>query len=794
MAWRTLLKNKASSFINIFGLAIGIASFLWIFIFVSDELSYDRYWKDYQQIFRINQILTVPGKSDPFSLTSLVLGPALDKELQGHECITRVLGVGPQSVWVNGQSHRVDEHFFVDSNVFQIFDFPFVEGDPKTALSKPNTIVISKEYGQLLFGDENPMGKTLKYARLSYTITGIIEDSRISSHFKPKGLLTLQSINSGILSESEDDWFRLTTTTYIKLKPYETKDAYQLKLKVWKNRIIQPWIQKFGLKERVDFELLNIADIHFDTFYIYDSTPKSNKQYIYIFSFVAVFLLITGCFNYMNLATAHASNRAKEVGIRKVVGADRKQIIFQFLCESLLTAFFSLLLALMLVELLSPGYESLTGKHYEGLASIVNLPFLAVALLCVTVIGLIGGSYPAFYLSRFQPVDVLKSKTNPAMSFSVARLRKVLVVIQFSLAIALVSSTLVVWQQFWFMNQKNLGFDKENVAIISLPAGDTAILRQIPAIQTRLDQMPLIKNHTIANNIPAFSYSRILFYIGDSSAHRKEYPLNVTFCSYDFPKVLGMEMAQGRFYSTNIPNDTSGCFVVNEACVRLFGWKNPIGQRLENGFGEGKVIGVIKDYHYESVHNPIEPMVIMLSPKVGGMLVLKLNPGSRERNYQELAKLYNELFPGHPFRLTYLSDKLAELYGKEKTMIAVLGYFSILTILISCMGLFGLSYFISRQRTKEIGIRRVMGASLWQISMVFTKDFILLVSLSILIAIPNAWIAMHYWLKGFAFRIELTPLPFFLASLVAMVLAALTVTLVTARAANQSPVEALKHE
>lgn len=793
MAWRSLLKNKTSSFINIFGLAIGIASFLWIFIFVSEELSYDKCWKDYERIYRVNQIITVPAKSDPFSVTSIIFGPAINKAIQGHEEVTRVLAVGPQSVWVNGQSHRVDGHYFVDSNLFKVFDFPFLEGDPGTALLKPNTIVISKEYAQLLFGDESALGKTLKYARLSYTITGVFDDSHLISHFKPKGLLTWQSINPDILSESQDDWFRLSTTTYVKLKQGETKQAYQAKISIWKEQVILPWINKYKLKDRVDFELLNVADIHFDTFYIYDSTPKSSKEYIYIFSFVAIFLLLTACFNYMNLTTAHASNRAKEVGIRKVVGADRRQIVFQFLCESLLTACFSLFVALMLVELLSPGYEMLTGNKYEGIVSILNWPFVIASVIVITLIGLVGGSYPAFYLSAFRPVDVLKSKTNHAMTFSVARLRKVLVIIQFALAIGLVSSTLVVWDQFWFMNQKNLGFNKDQVAILNFPAGDKALALQMPSIQRQLSQLSYIKSFSIASNLPAFSFSRILFYVGDS-IHRKEYPMNVTFCSYNFPKVLEMEMVKGRFYSPDIPEDTLGCFVVNEACVKLFGWKNPIGQVLENGFGKGRVIGVIKDYHYESVHKPIEPMVLMLSPQVGAFLLIKLQSDNRQQNYQKLSKLYQQLFPGHPFRMTYLSDKLYELYGKEKTMIAILGYFSILTILISCMGLFGLSYFIGKQRTKEIGIRRVMGANWWQISLVFSKDFVILVSISIVISIPITWLVMDYWLSGFAYHIKLSLLPFLGASVVGMLLAILTVSLVTANTAKQSPVEALKHE
>ena len=793
MAWRTLLKNKASSFINIFGLAIGIASFLWIFIFVSEELSYDKCWKDYERIYRVNQIITVPAKSDPFSVTSVIFGPAIDIALQGHEEVARVLAVGPQSVWANGQSHRVDGHYFVDSNLFKIFDFPFLEGDPKTALLLPNTIVISKEYAQLLFGNENALGKTLKYARLSYTITGVIDDNHLISHFKPKGLLTMQSLNPDILRESQDDWFRLSTTTYVKLNQGETKQSYEAKISQWKNKVIVPWIEKYKLKDRVDFELINVADIHFDSFYIYDSTPKSSKEYIYIFSFVAIFLLLTGCFNYMNLTTAHASNRAKEVGIRKVVGADRKQIVFQFLCESLFTAFFSLLVALMLVELLSPGYEMLTGNKYEGLSSILHWPLILASLVTIVIIGLVGGSYPAFYLSTFSPIDVLKSKTNHVMAFSVARLRKILVVIQFALAIGLVSSTLVVWEQFWFMNQKDLGFNKEKVAILNFPAGDKALAQQMPAIQKHLAQLSFIKEFSIASNLPAFSYSRILFYVGDS-VNRKEYPMNVTFCSYNFPKVLEMEMVKGRFYSPSIPSDTMGCFVVNEACVKLFGWKNPIGQILENGFGKGKVIGVIKDYHYESVHKPIEPMVLMLSPQVGAFLLLKLDNDNRKQNYRQLASLYQELFPGHPFRMTYLSDKLAELYGKERTMIAILGYFSILTILISCMGLFGLSYFIGKQRTKEIGIRRVMGATWWQISLVFSKDFVILVGISILISLPITWLIMDYWLSGFAYSIQLSLLPFLGASLVGMVLAIFTVSLVTAHTAQQSPVEALKHE
>ncbi|MDX5348843.1 MAG: FtsX-like permease family protein, partial [Hymenobacteraceae bacterium] len=566
---------------------------------------------------------------------------------------------------------------------------------------------------------------------------------------------------------------------------------YTDKLQAFSDKVVEPQLRDQKLNATMDFHLQPIRDIHLSNDFMYEWSPSGNKKYVYIFGFVALFILLIASINYMNLATARSSKRAKEVGLRKVIGAYKSQLIRQFIGESVLITLLAVVLALVLVELLLPTFNSLTDKNFSTIY-LLNGQFLLALLAMVVLVGVLAGSYPAFFLSGFKPVEVLKSDKSPRGSS--AWLRKGLVVTQFTLSLIMIIGTIVVFRQMQFLKKTDLGFNKEQMVVVDIPSGDSTLVNSLPNIKNELLQNPKITKVATTANIPGEEVGRLLFRMG-KDGQRDEKAMSVMFVDPDFTDVMDMEFAIGRGFSKDMATDQTKALVVNEATVKWMGWKNPIGQKMTYGKDtEGTIVGVVKDFHYKSLHSEIEPLVLIPVPKNSGYLLARVAPGDVQSTIGFIEEKWSKFDPNHPMEYFFLDEKFDEQYRAEEKMLAVFGYFAALTILIACLGLFGLASYTAEQRTKEIGIRKVLGSSVSEIVLLLSKDFAVLVVVAIVLASPIAWYGMNKWLQDFAYRTPLSIWIFALAGAAALIIAMLTVSSQAAKAAMLNPIKTLRSE
>ncbi|MDX5397745.1 MAG: FtsX-like permease family protein, partial [Hymenobacteraceae bacterium] len=587
--------------------------------------------------------------------------------------------------------------------------------------------------------------------------------------------------------------FRVSQYTYLLLQKPEQVKTFQSKLDDFYERNIKTWVAENAPGQDIRFSLQPLESIHFDTDFGYDISPAGNKQYVYIFSFVAVFVLLIACINYMNLSTARSSKRAKEVGMRKVIGAYRSQIIRQFIGESVFMTLIAVVLALALVELSLPFFNELTGKSFNS-KYLLQPEFLLALLAILVFVGLVAGSYPAFVLSAFKPVDVLKSDKSPRGSSAV--LRKSLVVLQFTISLVMIIGTLVVLLQMNFLKNKDLGFEKEQVLVIDIPGGDTTLVNKLSTIKHEFLQHPNIEKVATSAHIPGEKTGRVIFGVYQKN---KEIPVafNTMWVDYDFMDLMGIELKEGRNFSKETPTDVTQAFIVNEAGAKLLEQNKALGTRMTLGVGpgyDGKVVGVAKDFHYKSLHSEVEPLVLLPTDKSQGYLLARVQAENLPQTISFIEEKWSKFDPKHPMEYFFLDEKFDEQYRAEEKMLAVFGYFAALTIFIACLGLFGLASFTAEQRTKEIGIRKVLGSSVSGIVLLLSKDFAVLVLVAIVLASPVAWYGMHKWLQDFAYRTDISIWIFVFAGLIALLIAMLTVSSQAAKAALRNPVNALRAE
>jgi putative ABC transport system permease protein len=667
-----------------------------------------------------------------------------------------------------------------------------VKGNPETALRDPKSIVLTEALAEKYFGSaENAMNKMLKFSKNTHKVTGVIQDPK-HSHIQVNALLSINSFDKQVKQALSSDWFRVSTTTYVLLRNANQQQDFSKKLDAFYLKRIAPWIKENKITASVKYHLIPLRDIHFNTDFTYDISPAGNLKYVYIFGFVAVFILLIACINYMNLATARSAKRAKEVGLRKVIGAHRSQLVKQFVGESVFITFLSILVALALVELLLPYFNSLTEKEFS-LAYFSNPAILLALVVIVLFVGLAGGSYPAFFLSAFKPVDVLKSDNSPRGSN--ALLRKVLVVTQFTISLIMIIGTVVVFSQMTYLKNTNLGFNKEQVFVIDVPNGDTTLVNKLNTIKHEFLKNPDIKKVSNSAHIPGEQMGRLLFLTEGEAGKKEEKTLSSMFIDYDFLDLMEIKLATGRNFEKNRRSDDTAAFIINETAAKFLGWKDPIGKSLEMGLGyNGKVIGVAKDFHFTTLHNKIEPLAMMLAPKTQGFLLLRVSSDNLPATISFIEQKWKAFDPRHPMEYFFLDENFNQQYRAEEKMLTVFGYFAGLTILIACLGLFGLASFTAEQRTKEIGIRKVLGSSVSEIMLLLSKDFALLVVFAIVFASPLAWYGMHHWLQDFAYRTEIKWWFFVLAGFSALVIAMLTVSFQAAKAANLNPIKALRSE
>ena len=800
IAWRNLTNNKVYSALNIGGLAVGMACCLLITIYVTDELSFDRYHQKGDRIYRANLGVKFGGTEQLVATTSDMLGPTLKNDYPQVENYVRLYDAGPYLVKKVGTVNAIREEkiLFADSTLFDVFTLPLVAGDPKTALSKPNAIVISEMAAQRHFAGQNPMGQMLTLDnKKTYEITGIMNDMPQNSHFRAEFFVSMRSLNYDWNSTLSNNFH-----SYILLRP----DTNPADFNVYFNQIVQKYISPVLQKtvgSTIDeltksgsyyrYSMIPLADIHLKAKEAQGLGINGDIQYVYIFTIVALFVLLIACINFMNLSTARSAKRAGEVGVRKVLGSVRYQLMVQFFAECVLLSFFALILALGLVGILLPFFNDIAGKSLL-FSNLFNSNFALFILVLPLLVGLLAGSYPAVFLSSFEPVQVLKGR----MTLKGRQLRNVLVVFQFATSIVLIVGTVIVYRQISFIQQKNIGYNKNQVLIIN---DAYALDKQAVAFKEDVLKLKGIENGTLSGYLPTPSNrnNTVMFPEGQID-QTKGVSIAQWDIDFDYISTLGMNIVQGRDFSKDYGTDSTGV-LLNETAVKLFGFKDPLNNRIVLMGDEGtqqsksyRVVGVVKDFHFESLKTNIGALCMMLKSSRGNVSFRLDTRADLKSTISQIEGLWNKMAPGQPFSYNFMDQSFNNVYKAEQRIGRLALAFAFFTILVACLGLFGLATFIAEQRTKEIGVRKVLGASVSSIVTLLSKDFLKLVVISIVIASPIAWWAMHRWLQDFAYKIDIEWWVFALAGLLAVGIALLTVSFQSIKAALMNPVKSLRSE
>ncbi|MCF0073345.1 ABC transporter permease [Dyadobacter sp. CY261] len=798
IAFRSLWNKKVFASINIFGLAIGLATCMLILLFVQHELSYDRYNVNADRIFRVTMHGRIGGNEIGIAGASAPVGPALMRDYPGMEAYTRLDGNGTYLVKNGEKRFTEDRVVFVDSNFFDFFSIPLLKGNSKTMLTEPKTIVITESTALKYFGREDPIGKSLTMGDQGlFRVTGVCQDVPSNSHFHFDFFGSIKSTEVG------KKWLSSGAHTYVLLRKGYPVEKLTMQIPQLVKKYIGPEIQEFlGMTydeylrkgDSFGFRFQPLTDIHLQSNLENELEANGNVKYIYIFTAIAAFILLIACINFMNLSTAGSAGRAKEVGVRKVMGSVRQQLMAQFLIESILLTILALVVAFGLVVLLLPGFNDLAGKQF-GLKSILSARMVAYAFAGCLMVGLLAGSYPAFFLSAFKPVAVLKGSIQAGIKSG--WLRNTLVTIQFVVSIGMIIGTMVVYQQLHFIQNKKVGFDKDQVLILH----DTHLLGdKAKAFKDQLIALSAVSSVTLAGYMPAGVSNASTDGFLPENADNKITPYRFTTYQVDedYLSTLGIGLTAGRNFSKNFGAD-SGSVLINEAAAKQFGWKNPIGKRVQtvgNGSPESKrfytVVGVTKNFHFRSMHERIAPLVMFY----GGDL-FQIAVRIKTNDIPGLLKVLEKTWKANsdnPFTYSFLDERFNKMYESEMRIGKLFGIFASLAVVIACLGLFGLAAFTTIRRTKEIGVRKVLGASVLSIVSLLSKDFVKLVAIAILIASPLAWYGMDQWLSDFAYKVNIEWWVFVLAGAMAVGIALLTVSFQSIKAALVNPVKSLRSE
>ena len=787
VAFRNFKRDKWYSLINILGLTIGITFSLFLIFYIKDELSYDRYHKKADRIYRIISFDKEPDKDImKWTVTPATLGPALKKDYPEVEEAVRFSG-DRNTLYKNGDTRlMVEKIYYTDSNMFKVFTYHFIEGDPQTALREPNSMVLTQSVAEKFFGrNKNLVGKSLRNDKGDiYKITGVIEDVPKNSHLIFNMLISISSLPK----QFDANWGNFGTYTYVLLKPNVDAKTLEKKMIPIYDKYLARIFAQFNIK--INFGAQPITSIHLHSDLQYEPEELGSISYIYIFAAVALFMLIIACINYMNLTTARSARRAKEIGIRKVTGSSKSRLVAQFLVESLLTSVMALILSMLLIALLLPTFNLLSGKSIS-FGSLLEPGTFLILIAIVLFVGLMGGSYPAFYLSKFNPVDVLKGSLSKSSSNVI--LRRVLVVVQFSISMIMLICTWVVYGQLKYLRNKDVGFNKEQV--LSLAANSNNDIRgTVLAFKNETKKDPHILSVSTSQNVPGQITNFNLFSVETKNGYKDQGVDNYGI-DEDYIKTLGMKMKEGRDFSG--PSDTLRSIIVNETLVKYFGWDNAIGKKIKFGGDTSKfyleVVGVVKDFNQKSLYNPITPLILFYRPNSNN-IQLKLAAKDIPATIAGIEKNWKASFPELPFSYTFLDQDFNSQYAADQKRGKIFTAFSILTVMITCLGLLGLIAFTTEQRQKEISIRKIMGAGIRQIVPLITTNFILLVGISCFIAFPVAYLFMDKWLKVFPYNTGLSVTPFLLSAVTVLMITMLTVIFHTVKAAIANPVKSLRTE
>jgi len=806
LAIRNLLRYKGYSLINILGLAVGLAASLIIILFVSDELSYDKYHEKSDRIFRLSREWFNDDGSTSLHLATVAapIGPLLKNDYPDIilESV-RMMG-GYEMLFRRGETVFIEARsYFADSNYFKVFSDEMIKGDPLTALKNPYGVILSESTARRYFGEEDPMGGIIEFDSpvssdvVPMKVTGIMKDPRHNSHVKIDILASIGTIENFLGREHmTTNWSNNMFFTYLLLQENYKPGNLQLLLPEFLNRHLEEEYSKIteetGLMpcDRNALHIINLGDIHLYSHLSMEAEANGNSDNVYLFSIIAFIIVLIACINYMNLSTARAGRRAKEIGLRKVMGADKRSIRRQFLGETFLVSMISLILALIIVEIMLPFINEFLSKELTlfGANTMSTLIFSGMLILITSILA---GMYPAFYLSSFRPYAALKYFRGGGSG----NLRKVLVVTQFSLSIALIIGVTIVFLQVRLMKNKDLGFNSEQILIVQ---ADQQLFNKIDAFKSEVVKNPDVLSVTMSSLIP--SDMLVNNHGGKTLEGGEELPFSFRLAAvetdYDYFDTYDIEMIAGRAFSKKFGTDDSLAFIINKTAVEKLGWKvdEAVGKPLMYGGRKGRIIGVTGDFHFESLHNQIVPVIFRISRQNAYRLSIRTSGERIKETISYIENLFSEIRPGYPFTFTFLDEKLNELYEAENKQVTLLFMFSILSIFVSCLGLFGLASFTAEQRTREIGIRKVFGATTGNVVTLLSREFLKWVLLANIVAWPLSWFLMREWLSSFAYRVDLSIWIFLFAGITALVISTLTVSIQAIRAANSNPVSSIRYE
>lgn len=793
VALRNVRKQKAYAFINIAGFAVGMAACILIMLYVLSELSYDKFHQNADRIYRIGVEGNLSGNYLKAPLSNLGTGPTMLKDYPEVESFTRVQPVDRAPVKYEDKNFYEEGGIYADEHFFKVFSFPLLRGDPHTALTTAYSIVITSEMAKKYFGNEDPLGKQLQMNnRYDYTVTGVLENVPYNSHLKFDFLCSIETFFV-IRNREVEEWNSFNNYTYLLLRKGTEPARFVEKFPDFLDQYLSTMRKLLGAD--FNFFMQPITDIHLRSNLSYEMPGNSDITYVYIFSSIAFFILLIACINFMNLATARSASRAKEVGMRKVLGANKRNLVRQFLAESMLYGIVSFILALLLVLLVLPAFGSISGNELSF--PLGEMPWLIPAFIAfVLLTGLLAGSYPAFFLSAFRPVNVLKGALTTGAGNS--RFRSILVVIQFVISIALITGTAIMLSQLNYMKNKNLGFDREHVVVI--PIMDDRIKDNLESIRSELKSHTSILNVSAASDVPG-NYPDYSAFVPEGYTLEQTQLMHRINCDADFVPTLGMEIIAGRNFSREYGTDPDDAIIINQTAAKKYGWDNPIGKKIGffndddlTGTEPRTVIGVVKDFHAKSLHDRILPLLLSNTNDYYDDVAVRIKPGDISVTLDFLKAKWQEYDPARPFDYYFLDRNFNAQYQADERLNKIIGYFTILAIFVACLGLYGMASFMAEQRFKEIGIRKTLGASVSSIIILMNKEVTKLIIIANIIALPVAYYVLNRWLESFAYRTGISVLAFVFPAVIVLGIGYATIAYQSLKAALINPVDAIKTE
>lgn len=781
-AFRHIIKHLGYSILNILGLTLGITSALFLIIYVADEVSYDRYHEKADRIYRVSSKITEPDDQFTWTVAQIPFGPQVVHDYPEVQSFVRFINMPRALYKYEDKEFNEGNFFYVDSTLFDIFTYKVLKGEVKSALLEPKKIILTEKIANKYFGKTDPIGKTLTTGTETYEVTGVIQDVPTNSHFRFDAVASRNNLPKQLGS-----WGNFGVYTYLLFPENFDVKAFETKMQEMYGTYMKPIFGAMNIT--VAYILEPITRIHLYSTKSGEPEPTGSITYVYIFGIVAIFLILIAAMNYMNLATARSTRRAREVGLRKVVGSRRGPLVLQFLSESMVFTLISLVLSLILIVILIPKFNLLAGKSFD--LHVIYSPVVLLSLLSVIlIVGICGGSYPAFFLSRFSPVTVLKGEITQGSAGSL--LRKILVVIQFTISVIMIICTLVVFRQLNYLKTMDQGFDQKNVIGLQL---NRAMVRKYPVLKQGLLENPNIRYVTSTNTEVGGGSGKLIFNV-ETDQGMVQKGVNFTVVDHDFVKTLGIEIVKGRDFQQDMPSDTLNSVIVNETFVKRMGWSEPIGKKIEQGDGSAlraRVIGVMKDYHQTGMYNEIESL--LLAYRINDNIIyIKLSGNDTQPTLNFIETKWKEIFPGEPFTYSYLTERFNRQFEADEKRGLIFTLFTILAILIACLGLFGLASYMVEQRTKEIGIRKVFGANEGTILKLISKDFLILVTIGIIIAVPVAYYFMNQWLQNYVYRTNIGIPLLLLSACLTILITFITISYKAYKAAVMNPANSLKTE